>query len=51
MPVIPHSFFIAQKQLLQRKEYFPQYGKVMKVSISRTAAGTIQHFANDTCSV
>ncbi|XP_055832731.1 uncharacterized protein LOC129901544 isoform X2 [Solanum dulcamara] len=40
-----------EDQLLQRKEYFSQYGKVMKVSISRTAAGTIQHFANDTCSV
>ncbi|PHT45191.1 hypothetical protein CQW23_14349 [Capsicum baccatum] len=42
---------LADEDLLQRKEYFSQYGKVMKVSISRTAAGTIQHFANDTCSV
>ncbi|GMP57510.1 hypothetical protein CsSME_00021574 [Camellia sinensis var. sinensis] len=33
------------------KEYFGQYGKVLKVSISRTAAGAIQHFANNTCSV
>lgn len=38
-------------QLLQRREYFSQYGKVLKVSISRTAAGAIQHFANNTCSV
>ncbi|KAL3518296.1 hypothetical protein ACH5RR_020885 [Cinchona calisaya] len=42
---------LADEELLQRKEYFGQYGKVMKVSISRTAAGTIQHFANNTCSV
>ncbi|CAN4102433.1 unnamed protein product [Withania somnifera] len=42
---------LADEDLLQRKEYFSQYGKVMKVSISRTAAGTIQHFANDSCSV
>ncbi|XP_060175178.1 uncharacterized protein LOC132605924 isoform X3 [Lycium barbarum] len=40
-----------EDQLLQRKEYFSQYGKVLKVSISRTAAGAIQQFANDTCSV
>lgn len=51
MPVIPHFFYCSKGQLLQGKEYFSQYGKVMKVSISRTAAGTIQHFANDTCSV
>lgn len=38
-------------QLLQRREYFGQYGKVLKVSISRTASGAIQHFANSTCSV
>ncbi|KAJ0765335.1 putative transcription factor C2H2 family [Helianthus annuus] len=42
---------LADEELLQRKEYFGQYGKVLKVSISRTAAGTIQHFANNTCSV
>ncbi|XP_071933474.1 uncharacterized protein [Coffea arabica] len=42
---------LADEELLQRKEYFGQYGKVMKVSISRTAAGTIQQFANNTCSV
>ncbi|MCD7469146.1 hypothetical protein HAX54_007983 [Datura stramonium] len=42
---------LADEDLLQRKEYFSQYGKVMKVSISRTASGAIQHFANDTCSV
>ncbi|XP_042753940.1 uncharacterized protein LOC111882575 isoform X2 [Lactuca sativa] len=42
---------LADEDLLQRKEYFGQYGKVLKVSISRTAAGSIQHFANNTCSV
>ncbi|KAL7201871.1 hypothetical protein ACSBR1_033547 [Camellia fascicularis] len=42
---------LADEELLQHREYFGQYGKVLKVSISRTAAGTIQHFANNTCSV
>ncbi|CAI9105232.1 OLC1v1004109C1 [Oldenlandia corymbosa var. corymbosa] len=42
---------LADEDLLQRKEYFAQYGKVQKVSISRTAAGTIQQFTNNTCSV
>nr|XP_043635512.1 uncharacterized protein LOC122606720 [Erigeron canadensis]XP_043635513.1 uncharacterized protein LOC122606720 [Erigeron canadensis] len=42
---------LADEDLLQRKEYFGQYGRVLKVSISRTAAGAIQHFANNTCSV
>ncbi|XAR59805.1 hypothetical protein NMG60_11015783 [Bertholletia excelsa] len=42
---------LADEELLQRREYFGQYGKVLKVSISRTAAGAIQHFANNTCSV
>ncbi|GFZ13189.1 RNA binding (RRM/RBD/RNP motifs) family protein [Actinidia rufa] len=42
---------LADEDLLQRSEYFGQYGKVLKVSISRTAAGSIQHFANNTCSV
>lgn len=42
---------LADEDLLQRKEYFAQYGKVLKVSISRTSAGTIQQFANNTCSV
>ncbi|KAK6162615.1 hypothetical protein DH2020_002456 [Rehmannia glutinosa] len=42
---------LAEEDLLQRREYFGQYGKVLKVSISRTTAGAIQHFANSTCSV
>ncbi|XP_009784817.1 uncharacterized protein LOC107819772 isoform X2 [Nicotiana tabacum] len=42
---------LADEDLLQRKEYFAQYGKVQKVSMSRTAAGAIQQFANNTCSV
>ncbi|EYU36226.1 hypothetical protein ABFS82_14G247400 [Erythranthe guttata] len=42
---------LADEDILQYKEYFGQYGKVLKVSISRTAAGTIQQFANSTCSV
>ncbi|KAK6144507.1 hypothetical protein DH2020_021327 [Rehmannia glutinosa] len=46
---LPLSF--ADEDLLQRREYFGQYGKVLKVSISRTAAGAIQQFANSTCSV
>ncbi|KAG6415435.1 hypothetical protein SASPL_122846 [Salvia splendens] len=46
---LPLNF--ADDDLLQRREYFGQYGKVLKVSISRTATGTIQQFANSTCSV
>ncbi|KAL4587608.1 hypothetical protein LXL04_000480 [Taraxacum kok-saghyz] len=42
---------LADEDLLQQKEYFGRYGKVLKVSISRTAAGAIQQFANSTCSV
>ncbi|XP_021734920.1 uncharacterized protein LOC110701601 [Chenopodium quinoa] len=42
---------LADEDLLQHKDYFAQYGKVLKVSISRTSAGTIQQFANNTCSV
>ncbi|CAN4119945.1 unnamed protein product [Withania somnifera] len=42
---------LADEDLLQRKEYFAQYGKVLKVSMSRTAAGATQQFANNTCSV
>ncbi|KAG4385337.1 hypothetical protein GLYMA_12G073200v4 [Glycine max] len=42
---------LADEDLLQRREYFAQYGKVLKVSMSRTAAGVIQQFPNDTCSV
>ncbi|KAL0370047.1 UNVERIFIED_CONTAM: CCR4-NOT transcription complex subunit [Sesamum angustifolium] len=46
---LPLNF--ADEDLLQRRDYFGQYGKVLKVSISRTAAGAIQQFANSTCSV
>ncbi|WCJ41102.1 RNA binding (RRM/RBD/RNP motifs) family protein [Euphorbia peplus] len=42
---------LADEDLLHRKEYFGQYGKVLKVSMSRTAAGVIQQFPNSTCSV
>ncbi|XP_031100460.1 uncharacterized protein LOC116004519 isoform X2 [Ipomoea triloba] len=42
---------LADEELLQSKEYFGKYGRVLKVSISRTAAGAIQQFANSTCSV
>ncbi|XP_015073961.1 uncharacterized protein LOC107018096 isoform X4 [Solanum pennellii] len=42
---------IADEDLLQRKEYFGQYGKISKVSLSRTAGGSIQLFTNDTFSV
>ncbi|CAI0545333.1 unnamed protein product [Linum tenue] len=46
---LPLNF--ADEDLLQRREYFGQYGKVLKVSMSRTAAGVIQQFPNNTCSV
>ncbi|KAK8288128.1 hypothetical protein V6Z12_D07G105200 [Gossypium hirsutum] len=42
---------LADEDLLQRRDYFGQYGKVLKVSMSRTAAGVIQQFPNNTCSV
>ncbi|KAE8678931.1 hypothetical protein F3Y22_tig00111402pilonHSYRG00490 [Hibiscus syriacus] len=42
---------LADEDILQRREYFGQYGKVLKVSLSRTAAGAIQQFPNNTCSV
>ncbi|KAL3649775.1 hypothetical protein CASFOL_006178 [Castilleja foliolosa] len=49
--VIGLPLSLADEVILARKEYFGQYGKVTKVSLSRTAGGTIQQFANDTCSV
>ncbi|XP_057476784.1 uncharacterized protein LOC130764511 isoform X2 [Actinidia eriantha] len=49
--VIGLPLSLADENLLQRKEYFGQYGKVTKVSLSRTAGGAIQQFVNDTCSV
>ncbi|XP_028775987.1 uncharacterized protein LOC114732801 isoform X2 [Neltuma alba] len=42
---------LADEDLLQRKEYFGRYGKVLKVSISRTATGVVQHSANNSCCV
>ncbi|KAG2335178.1 hypothetical protein Bca52824_006358 [Brassica carinata] len=43
---------LADEDLLYHKEYFGQYGKVLKVSMSRTSSGAIQQlFPNDTCSV
>uniref|UniRef100_A0A2P2MIE4 RRM domain-containing protein n=1 Tax=Rhizophora mucronata TaxID=61149 RepID=A0A2P2MIE4_RHIMU len=42
---------LADEDLLQCREFFGQYGKVLKVSLSRTAAGIIQQFPNNTCSV
>ncbi|KAK4753806.1 hypothetical protein SAY87_001910 [Trapa incisa] len=42
---------LADEDILQRREYFGQYGKVLKVSMSRTAAGVVQQFPNNTCSV
>ncbi|KAL3523409.1 hypothetical protein ACH5RR_016243 [Cinchona calisaya] len=49
--VIGLPLSLADEDLLQRKEYFGQYGKVSKISLSRTAGGAIQHFIHDTCSV
>ncbi|KAL9255867.1 CCR4-NOT transcription complex subunit 4-like protein [Drosera capensis] len=42
---------LAEEDLLQRNEYFGQYGKVLKVSISRTSGGSVQQFPNSTCCV
>ncbi|KAI4349203.1 hypothetical protein L6164_009825 [Bauhinia variegata] len=42
---------LADEDLLQHREYFGRYGKVLKVSISRTATGVIQHSANNSCCV
>ncbi|KAL0673187.1 hypothetical protein Bca4012_001168 [Brassica carinata] len=43
---------LADEDLLYHKEYFGQYGKVVKVSMSRTSSGAIQQlFPNDTCSI
>ncbi|KAF8402776.1 hypothetical protein HHK36_010866 [Tetracentron sinense] len=42
---------LADEDRLQHKEYFGQYGKVLKVSVSRTAGGAIQQSSNNTCSV
>ncbi|XVF55414.1 hypothetical protein PTKIN_Ptkin06aG0034200 [Pterospermum kingtungense] len=42
---------LADEDLLQRREYFGQYGKVLKVSISKTANGVIQHSSNNSCCV
>ncbi|KAG9128623.1 hypothetical protein Leryth_017107 [Lithospermum erythrorhizon] len=39
---------LADEDLLQWKQYLGQYGKVQKVSISRSSAGAIQHNENDT---
>ncbi|KAL9165798.1 hypothetical protein ABFS82_06G194100 [Erythranthe guttata] len=49
--VIGLPLTLADEEVLLRKEYFGQYGKVTKVSLSRTAGGAIQQFINDTCSV
>ncbi|XP_052205945.1 uncharacterized protein LOC127810473 [Diospyros lotus] len=49
--VIGLPLSLADEDLLQRKEYFGQYGKVSKVSLSRTTGGAVQQFVNDTCSV
>ncbi|CAH2060258.1 unnamed protein product [Thlaspi arvense] len=42
---------LADEDLCQRREYFGQYGKVVKVAMSRTASGAVQQFTNNTCSV
>ncbi|XP_059309131.1 uncharacterized protein LOC132060223 isoform X1 [Lycium ferocissimum] len=49
--VIGLPLSLADEDILQRKEYFGQYGKVTKISLSRTTGGAIQQFVNDTCSV
>uniref|UniRef100_A0A1J3EUS8 CCR4-NOT transcription complex subunit 4 n=1 Tax=Noccaea caerulescens TaxID=107243 RepID=A0A1J3EUS8_NOCCA len=42
---------LADEDLFQRREYFGQYGKVVKVAMSRTPAGAVQQFPNNTCRV
>ncbi|KAG8647320.1 uncharacterized protein LOC110622649 isoform X2 [Manihot esculenta] len=42
---------LADEAVLQQREYFGQYGKVLKVSISKTATGVIQHSSNKSCCV
>ncbi|CAH8264031.1 unnamed protein product [Arabidopsis lyrata] len=49
--VMSLPFDLADEDLFQRREYFGQYGKVVKVAMSRTAAGAVQQFPNNTCSV
>ncbi|KAA8534322.1 hypothetical protein F0562_031851 [Nyssa sinensis] len=49
--VIGLPLCLADEDLLQQKEYFGQYGKISKISLSRTAGGAVQQFINDTCSV
>ncbi|KAL1532793.1 RING-type E3 ubiquitin transferase [Salvia divinorum] len=49
--VIGLPLSLANEDVLLRNDYFGQYGKVTKVSLSRTAGGAIQQFVNDTCSV
>ncbi|KAK1415630.1 hypothetical protein QVD17_31414 [Tagetes erecta] len=49
--IIGLSLDLADEDLLARKDYFGQYGKVTKISLSRTAGGALQQYTNDTCSV
>ncbi|KAK4430847.1 putative general negative regulator of transcription C16 [Sesamum alatum] len=49
--VIGLPLSLADEDVLVRKEYFGQYGKVTKVSLSRTSGAAVQQFINDTCSV
>ncbi|KAF5208352.1 Ccr4-not transcription complex subunit [Thalictrum thalictroides] len=42
---------LADEDVLQRKEYFGQYGKVLKASLTRTSGGAIQYSTSNTCSV
>nr|VDD13973.1 unnamed protein product [Brassica rapa] len=49
--VMSLPFDLADEDRFQRREYFGQYGKVVKVAMSRTQAGDIQLFPNDSCSV
>ncbi|KAG9448051.1 hypothetical protein H6P81_014179 [Aristolochia fimbriata] len=42
---------LADEEVLLRKEYFGQYGKILKVSISRTAGSNQHPSSNNSCSV
>ncbi|KAH0883677.1 hypothetical protein HID58_059773 [Brassica napus] len=49
--VMSLPFDLADEDLFQSREYFGQYGKVVKVALARTQAGEIQLFPNNSCSV
>ncbi|XP_017249385.2 uncharacterized protein LOC108220200 isoform X3 [Daucus carota subsp. sativus] len=49
--VIGLPLSLADVDCLMRKEFFGQYGKICKISLSRRASGAIHQYVNDSCSV